>query len=337
MLNCKQETSKVDACTELRQFPVQRVQGSGLARFLEQRGRRVKEVRGVLWYSVPNGFFMSLPYHLCLSLEHGGEQEILHSLGALGIRYPSTTQPGLPSGLYVCRDRAYGIKSTHRGVRHNINDGLRECEVRKLSEEDLLNEGYRINLETMKRQNRFDPQFGDRPQWRRFVRALDDSPCVEAIGAFADGRLGSYAITCLEDGWLHILHKMNELSNRHHPGHVLDYLLTRRLVEDKSIQAVSMGLAPLVPQPGLHDYKIRLGYCMEAQASVIHLSRAAEPFLLNRLSRATVRLLAQSWPTTSVWKQQLGTVAAVLEGARLSRAGGVTAPQPGHVDIKLER
>ena len=113
----------------------------------------------------------------------------------------------------------------------------------------------------MKRQCRFDAEFGDAARWSRFVKAILESPCISAFGAFLDGRLGSYAITCLEDGWLEILYKMNSFEFDHlHPCQVLDYNLTRRIATDALVDAVSMGWAPLVARQGLHDYKVRLGY-----------------------------------------------------------------------------
>ena len=72
------------------QFP-----GSVLARFLELRGRRIIRACGVLWYTVPGPFLMSLPYQAMLSPEPKELRKMIREAGVFGVRFPSVSWSGL--------------------------------------------------------------------------------------------------------------------------------------------------------------------------------------------------------------------------------------------------
>ena len=140
---------------------------------------------------------------------------------------------------------------------------------------------------------------------------------MAAFGSFVDGHLASYAITCLEDGWLQILHKMNSLEYDHlNPSHVLDFTLTRRIVESAEVTSVSMGWAPLLENSGLHDYKRRLGYDFEKHNSVICLHPALDLALTNPLAHNFLKGLRRLLPTS----YSIEMAGVVVEGARMTRA-----------------
>jgi hypothetical protein len=290
-------------------------QGLGLARFMALRGLRVVESLGVLWHSVGHGLYMSLPYHRRLDLDPRAVSETLAAMGAIGVRYPSLSIGGLTSGLYVCRRQGYEIGNLHRNFRSHVKHGLPFCEVRRLSERELVEDARQINLKGMRRQRRYDPEFGQVRRWRRFAEAVQQSPCVVPMGAFVDGQLASYAITCLEDNWLHILYKMTDLQlDARHPSQVLDFTITSRALAIPGLMAVSMGWSPLVPIAGLHEYKIRLGYDCEPQYSVIQLRTGLERVLNSWLGQMTMHGLRR----TAGLSQTLRTALAVADGVRLT-------------------
>jgi hypothetical protein len=299
--------------------------GTGLAEFMRLRGRRVVEKCGAFWHGAGFGMYMSLPYYLRLDLDPAEAMEIIRDAGATGIRYPAHSGGGLPSGVYVCRRRDYGTGALHRNFRAHIRQGLPCCEVRELSREELLTQALAVNRETLTRQRRRDPEFADGASWRRFVDAVAACPCIVPVGSFVEGALASYAITCFEDGWLQILYKMNSMRfDSRHPSQVLDFSITRRIATDPSVTAVSMGWAPLVPNEGLHEYKLRLGYDFEPGFSVIRLRPTIYWALGGRWSRSVFGMAGRLFPGSN----QLGVAAAVIEGAARTCAGGTQLAGP---------
>ncbi|HAX41540.1 MAG TPA: hypothetical protein PLF84_07985 [Bryobacteraceae bacterium] len=291
------------------------MQGEKIARFMELRGHRVLELAGVLFYEAGGGIYMSIPYERTVDLGQDEVNAQLSSHRLTGLRYPSLRLPGLESGLYV-RRRPYGLDCLHRNCRIQVREGLKVCEVRQLTGDDLLRDGIVLNRETLQRQQRWDPEFGDPRRWKRFVDALSGSPGVAAFGAFHDDQLEAMAVVCQEGGWLHILHKMSRTPRGGVGGnHVLDYAITQRALSDPATTAVCMGLVSLLDIPGLHTYKSRLGYEVEERNTVVRLHPMLSPLLLNRLSLSAVASLRGRLPGN----QRLELIQKVLLAAEKSR------------------
>ena len=293
--------------------------GAQFARHMELRGHRIIEAAGVLWQSVDGHMFISVPPQLQVDLDRTAVDRFLRSSRALGVRFPSASRPGLPSGLYVYRGRDYGMQTMHRNFRQKVRHGLERCEIRRAEHDELVDQGLALNLETMRRQQRFDPEFGDRRRWEQLVDAIFAVPAMAAMCAFIDGRLAAYVITCREDGWLHLVHKMSRLSDlESSPNHVLDFCITRDASADPAIDAITMGWESLVPMEGLHEYKTRLGYQFEPCSCVIQLHPAVSPWLASRPVIGAANKLHHWRPHYA----RAAFTAVTLQGAAVSKQRG---------------
>jgi hypothetical protein len=299
------------------QTPVKCASHEGLARFFSLRGRRIFEACGALWYSVPGRFLMSLPYQRFLDPDPGELLGLIRRVGAFGVRFPSSSWVGLEGGLYVHRNVGpYELSSLHVKHRPRVRHALQRFEVRQANAEELLSQGHELNLSTMARQGRYDPEFGDLQKWRRLVQAASECQEVEFPAVFSGKRLVAYMVTCREQHWLHILHQMS----RHEdlpdfPNHLLTYSVTQRGLADSSLESICYGYTPLFAADGLHEYKTRFGYEMLQHYSIIQLHPTLDGLLNRTIARAAIRV-ARSLRRND---QRLETVEKVLEGAHLSR------------------
>jgi hypothetical protein len=283
---------------------------------MELRGRRIVEAGGVLWHSVEGRLYRSIPPEIEIDVNPSDLDKMLRATGALGALFPSKNRPGLPSGLYVCRDRGYNLSSVQARLRSKVRRGLERCEVRPVQPSELLEKGLKLNLDTMKRQGRYDPEFGEPGQWKRLVAAAGQSAAIGTLGAFVKGRLAAYAITYREGSWYTIMHQMSsddELEN--YPNHALDFEFARTLARAPDLEAVSFGTVGLAWGAGLHDYKLRLGYEVLPRNWVIQLHPKISPILTSKLVTQLLKAARRLRPHD----QRLERISAVLGGARLSR------------------
>ena len=288
------------------------IPGSVLAQFLKLRGRQIFTACGALWYTVPGRFLMSLPYQAMLNPDPQELRGMIRDTNAVGVRFPSVSWTGLSSGLYILRKRSYDIGSLHVKHRPRVRHAMKCFEVRGAEKTELLEQGWALNLSTMARQSRHDPEFGDRQRWERLVEAAFACKEIACPAVFSGSRMAAYMITCREENWLHILHQMSrqqDLSN--FPNHFLTYAVTRQATLDASIDAVCYGYVPLFSADGLHEYKLRFGYEMIPHRSAIQLHPALNPLLNQAAARAAVRIARRLYKG-----QQLETIQTVLEGAR---------------------
>ena len=270
---------------------------------------------GVIWAHYRGPFYCSLPYEKEIELEPSDVHALMRRAGILSVRFPSARYQGVPCGLYVCRPAGYSLHNLSRQYRSQVQRGLAACEVRRVPIDELLAEGMTLNLDTMRRQGRFDPEFGDPARWKKLVKAIEQSPGVDVTGAYVSGRLSAYLISCQEDGWLHLLYKMSrteDLGQR--TNHALDYSVLSTAALDPAVEVVENGFVPLRPNPGLEQYKRGMGFTVLDS----HLAMYFHPWMSRVITSRPVVGAAKS-----VWKvrpqiEALEAAAKVLEGARIT-------------------
>ena len=241
--------------------------------------------------------------------------QMLRSQRALGARFPSVNRPGLPSGLYVCRRKDYNFPCVHARQRSQVRRGLEAFAIRPVEQSELLRQGLKLNTDTMTRQGRYDPEFGEPARWGRLVEAVYGSPAVVAYGAFHEGRLAAYAITCRDAGWLHLMHQNSRTDDlQHFPNHALSFAVTRLAAQDAALEGISFGVHSLIDSVGLHDFKLKMGYEFIERTSAFQLNPALAPVLLSGVLRRIVGGLRRMRPHD----QRIEKVEAVLDGAALS-------------------
>jgi hypothetical protein len=259
---------------------------------------------------------MSLPYQAMLNPDPGELRRLIRETHTVGARFPSLHWTGLESGLYVLRRRPYDIESVHAKHRPRVRKGMEKFHVRPATISELMTQGRALNLNTMERQQRFDPEFGDKRRWETLLEAAFACSEVSFPAAFAGSRMASYMVTCQEQGWLHILHQMSRQEDLpNFPNHVLTFTVTQQACNDESLDAICYGCVPLFAADGLHEYKLRFGYDLEAHQSAIHFHPALGPLLDNPIARLALRWGRKLLPQN----QFLETIDTVLKGARSSR------------------
>uniref|UniRef100_Q01WX2 Uncharacterized protein n=1 Tax=Solibacter usitatus (strain Ellin6076) TaxID=234267 RepID=Q01WX2_SOLUE len=289
--------------------------GAALARFLELRGRRVVKDCGATWYAGPGRFLMSLPYQATINPDPKELRRMIRETGAFGARFPSATWSGVESGLYVMSAREYDIESVHVKQRRRVRHGLETFHVRPATKAQLLSQGWSLNLSTMARQGRYDPEFGDRRRWETLVEAAFACSEISFPAAFHGGRMAAYMVTCREQRWLHILHQMSRQDDlSHFPNHVLTYEVTRQAASDPDLDAIAYGYVPLCAANGLHEYKLRFGYQLIPHRSAIQLHPLLDTLLNSRLARAAVHAVRCLYHHNP----RLETIETVLKGAHTS-------------------
>jgi hypothetical protein len=295
--------------------------GSVLARFLELRGLRIVRDCGAIWYAGPGRLLMSLPYHAMLNPDPVELRRMIRETGAFGARFPSASWTGLESGLYVMRAREYDIDSVHVKQRPRVIHGLQSFYVRPATKAQLLSQGWALNLSTMARQGRHDPEFSDRRRWETFVEAAFACSEMSFPAAFCGSRLAAYMVTCREQRWLHILHQMSRQEDLpNFPNHLLTYMVTRQAACDNALDAICYGYVPVCAAGGFHEYKLRFGYEILPHRSAIQLHPVLDAVLNSRVARAAVRVARSLRPE----HLQLGRIGTILQGAHSS--GPFVAP-----------
>jgi hypothetical protein len=306
-----------DKCTSPGSAPPDpRLPGSGLAHFWQLREKRVFEAGGVRWGQYKGPFYVSLPFHLQLDPEPGEIESVLRRHGAPAAWFPSVNHAGLSCGMYVCLPAGYGLDAIDRKKRKQVREGLENCEMRRVDLEELRVEGIGLNRQTMERQGRYDPEFGDTARWSHFVDAISRCPEIDVTGAYVNGRLSAYIVGCLDDGWLHLLYKMSRSEDMaEYTNAALDFTVLSAAGRDPSIRAVGNWFGSFLSNPGLDRYKRQMGYTVVPNQMCVFFHPAAAPLLANKLTVRVFQTAASLRPRS----KQMESIARMSQGAMLSQ------------------
>ncbi|MBY0507105.1 MAG: hypothetical protein K2X03_24540 [Bryobacteraceae bacterium] len=273
--------------------------GQTLANFAQLRGLPVYRAAGAWWtpFSHESRFLMTVPEQITVDQDHEEIGRLLWSQKMVAARYPTRTGEGMESGYYLWKKQAFGLESLDRKLRNSVRRGLEQCQLRELSSSDLFTLGIDLNRETMERQGRYNPEFGEAAPWRRFVEAVERTPGMSITGAFVENTLAGYSIECRADGWWYALYQNSRVGLlKSFPNHALDYYSLERAAGDPEVQGILNSPFPLAPNPGLHDYKTRFGYEVEPYRLVVQMHPLANPLVTSSPVRSSLRLACEAFP-----------------------------------------
>lgn len=298
--------------------------GDVLARFADRCGQPVFEALGIHWLRRSRHLYQSLPPQRELELEPEQVDGVLRDRSLLAMQYPTPSSAGAPGGLFVCRTQGYSLARMTKTRRARVRKGQERAELRRMDPDELLALGFALNLETMARQRRFDPVFGEPARWVRFVRAVREFDEVAVYGAFVEGELATYALTCRDGGWLHGLYKMQRTrSLRLNTSCALDAWILCDAARDPTVELLVNGLAQ-GPEDPLFEYKCSLGFEVLPQRRVTQLHPVARCLARGVLVRAA-QALSRSLPRSSGLRALSSVAAAAaygLQGAAALRTEG---------------
>ncbi len=292
--------------------------GEGLVRFLELRGRHVERAAGCYWVNARNGsrYFLSVPDHLLLDVEPGEVEKMLRRARGLLARYSTGVRKGLAGGQYLCRDTSFDFASLGKYARRDVRRGLRTCEIRGVTAAELLEQGLQLNRDTMARQNRFEPEFGERRWWKRYVEATVAAPAVRVAGAFVGKRLASYVTIVRDREVIHLMDRMTRTADlKHHPSRALLFEVMRAAMRQPGIHGICAGPTTLTAGEGLHTYKLRMGFKVIPCYFSFQLHPALRSAGVAELGGAVAAWVGRLFPGNQSFRR----MRLVMEGVKQSR------------------
>lgn len=266
---------------------------SSYTKFCVSIGYKVLETPNSVWIGPRYGFFSRMPLYEKTPPQEQELEFLYHHHRILGVNYAAESGcKGKTSHNYFVRDRTYDLKNLNMNCRRNVQKGLKSCQVRPMTFDELYRLGMPLNLDTLNRQGRSDPIFSNTDQWQRLCRAGEELEQIEAWGAFVQGELGSYIITTRLGPVVSVLysHSRTSLLNSH-ASPALYFSMIQTLMQRPDIEAVYNGAEWLTTSMGLDRFKQGMGFIAEPVVFVTQLRPIANRFLLNKGVRRTISSL----------------------------------------------
>jgi hypothetical protein len=287
------------------------VNADRFAQFLELTGHRIIQSASGLWCEMVPAFYESIPFHRTIDPPQVELDMLFRNYHLLGIKYRTRKgSRGKRACIYICDDKVYDMKSLHPKMRNKARQGLKNCVVREMDLDDLYKHGLHLNTDTLSRQGRKDAAFSRPAQWARFCDAGKQVEGASAWGAFVGDQLAAYMVTFITGECCSILYQYSCTDLLHtKANNALAYVVTREMLSSSTVSYVSYGQRSIRgDQPGLDEYKVRLGYKRQPVDFVVILHPLLKLLLLGRLGDGLLGLLSRVAQGSDVLKRVRGIV-----------------------------
>ncbi len=191
--------------------------------------------------------------------------------------------------VYVCSDSHYNLKALEHRVQGNVKRGLREFQIRPVKLEEVMRFGERAFIDT-----------GRRHGWTNVTgahfRSYLGSPATlcgnRFFGAWRENELAAFAGLIEVDDWVEVRVRFStDASLGLRPNDALLFHILSHYLAEREFRIVSAGTSSVDPAantPGLHRFKVKLGF----QAVPIRRVFCFHPLLRVFDCRASLLLLS---------------------------------------------
>ena len=261
--------------------------------FLVHRGRHVVRTASCWWFEDQwqSRIYHSFPSHRLIAPSQAEIGELFRQLpSALGVRFLESVQPDRRQSFIWVRRRPYDLHVLSAKSRNQTRRGTEDCEVRKLSWEELIASAQEAHTDTINRHK------APRAQSLGFDVGLEQCPAYEGWGALVNGRLAAYAVTLTVEDWVHILLQRSVTAHlKSRPNNALIFCLVREALGRENISTVSYGLEPLSSLESLEHFKLGMGFIKEPVRQRIVVAPRVK-LVLNPITAKPLSALADLLP-----------------------------------------
>ena len=128
------------------------------ATWLHRQGHHIYHTRSSYWYDAGPRVLQAFPYHWLIKPEPKELRSLILKHNILALRYstPLEAGEGMISYHVVLDDLDYSLEKLRPQARNGIRRGLEKCNVERISFQQLADEGWHLQQDTLDRQNRLN-------------------------------------------------------------------------------------------------------------------------------------------------------------------------------------
>jgi hypothetical protein len=283
------------------------------AEWLKRQGHDVIRTESSYWFDAGPRVYQAFPFGWIIqpSDEELNELILRHNILALRYSTPLDSPEGMVS-YHVTLSAPYGLETINHKARNNIKRGLNACQVEKISFQQLAEEGWRLQGDTIERQNRADCM--GQEEWRRICLSTEGLPGFTAWGAFVDGVLAASLFTArIGDTWYVPYAQCLQEYMCERVNHALFFQASCSMLADPGIRSIFFTLHSLDAAEGVNEFKFRMGHSARTvrQRVVLH---PALRVLVNRFSYQTIASLSRRHPGNNFLSKTEGMLRFYVRG-----------------------
>jgi hypothetical protein len=258
------------------------------AEWLTRQGHRIVRTQSSFWYDPAPRILQAFPYHQVIKPSPQELRRLLLREQAMALRYftPFDYPGGVISYHVVRDDDPYELESLNPKARNKVRRGLRDCQVRPITLEQMMREGWQLQFDTLQRHGRTDSL--SHSTWRAIFLTAADLPDFEAWGAFVDGQLAANVLIATVYDVCYLLYQCSHQKFfKKAANNALVYIVTRELLARPGVKKIFYSTHSLDAPASVDDFKFSMDYVPRPYRQHIQF----HPYLAFLFNTPTYRML----------------------------------------------
>ena len=213
------------------------------------------KLQNLEWYFYHGALLPKVPPHFNVVLSKKEQKYLLKKSKAFFLRYTNEWDRERSDFWYVVKDEKEGLETYKSKIRNQIKKGLKNCEVLKVSQKEIVKDGYEVYLSAMKNYNT-DLSIISKEQFQN-SKTDDKNYDIWAVYEKRTGKMIAYSSNKIENRSCNYTEiKLHPKYLSLYPSYALFYEMNHYYLEEKGYMYVHDGTRSISHDTNIHTFLI---------------------------------------------------------------------------------
>jgi hypothetical protein len=285
------------------------------AEWMRRQGHQVYRTASSYWYEAGPHVLQAFPYHWLITPDEKEIRDLLIGRGIAAVRYSTPLKSCRGKASYhVILHKPYQLDSLKTQTRNGVKRGLCHFNVEQISFERLATEGWVLQQDTLKRQDRLRSM--SQAEWELLCRSAEDLPGFEAWAGISNGELAGAVIICRIDDMFNVPYAMSHSRFLcDHVNNAVFYSVSCNMLEREGVKGIFYTVQSLDAPANVDEFKFRMGLEPKAVRQRVDFHPFLTPFA-TPMTLGLVEKQLQRDPSNPMLAKAEGMLRFYVEGNR---------------------
>lgn len=285
------------------------------AEWMRRQGHQVYRTASSYWYEAGPRVLQAFPYHWLIAPDEKEIRELMTGHGIAAVRFSTSLKSPVGKASYhIVLHKPYQLEALKPQTRNGIKRGLSHFTIEQIPFERLATEGWALQLDTLKRQNRLRSM--TQAEWEQICRSAEDLPGFEAWAGISNGELAGAVIICRIDDMFNVPYALcHSRFLCDHVNNAVFYSVSCNMLERDGVNGIFYTVQSLDAPANIDEFKIRMGFQPKPVRQRVDFHPLLNPFA-NNMVHSLTRNLLQRDPSNPMLAKTEGMLRFHVDGNR---------------------
>jgi hypothetical protein len=285
------------------------------AEWLHRQGHRIYKTKSSFWYDPSPHVLQAFPYHWVINPDDEEIHDLMFKNRILALRYSVPfDHPKGKISYHIVLEKSYDLLLLNKKARNSVKRGMERFTVQEISFDRLATEGWVLQEDTLKRQNRLRSM--SQKQWENLCHSANNLPGFQVFAAINGVELAAAVIVCRIDDVYTTPFAMSHCRFlQDHVNNALFFSISCDLLKRDNAKGLFFTVQSLDAPPNVDEFKLRMGFEPRKIRQNIVLHPYIKPLITPTFHMLNQKLL-QHYPSNPFLAKTEGMIRFYLEGQR---------------------